>query len=89
MRPGDDIVVPVAERLAAIHSVLICYAEGRSVDQATEEKVIRSGHAWNINIAARFAAVGLFAPVQGTDERCCSAGWKARGYYDSANPAQF
>jgi multidrug resistance protein MdtO len=43
MRPGDDIVLPVADRLAAIHSVLICYAEGRSVDQATEEKVIRMG----------------------------------------------
>ena len=43
MRPGDDIVVPVADRLAAIHSVLICYSEGRSVDQATEEKVIRLG----------------------------------------------
>jgi len=43
IRPGDDIVVPVAERLAAVHSVLICYAERRPVDQATEEKVIRLG----------------------------------------------
>jgi len=43
VRPGDDIVVPVADRLAAIHSVLICYAERGSVDQATEEKVIRLG----------------------------------------------
>jgi len=43
IRPGDDIVVPVADRLAAIHSVLICYAERGSVDQATEEKVIRLG----------------------------------------------
>jgi multidrug resistance protein MdtO len=42
-RPGDDIVVPVADRLAAIHSVLICYSEGRSVDPAAEEKVIRLG----------------------------------------------
>jgi len=42
-RPGDDIVIPVADRLAAIHSVLICYSEGRPVDQATEEKVIRLG----------------------------------------------
>ena len=43
MRPGDDIVVPVADRLAAIHSILISYAEGRSVDQAVEEKLIRLG----------------------------------------------
>ncbi len=42
-RPGDDIVVPVADRLAAIHSVLICYAEGRPVDRAAEEKVVRLG----------------------------------------------
>jgi multidrug resistance protein MdtO len=43
VRPGDDIVLPVADRLAAIHSVLMCYLEGRPVDQATEEKIIRLG----------------------------------------------
>ena len=43
VRPGDDIVVPVADRLAAIHSVLICYAEGRLLDRAAEDKVIRLG----------------------------------------------
>ena len=42
-RPGDDIVLPVADRLAAIHSVLICYVEGRPVDQATEEEIARLG----------------------------------------------
>jgi multidrug resistance protein MdtO len=41
-RPGDDIVVPVADRLAAIHSVLVCYSERRP-DQATEDKIIRLG----------------------------------------------
>jgi len=43
MRPGDDIVLPVADRLAAIHSVLRSYSEGRPVDQATEEKIVRLG----------------------------------------------
>ena len=43
IQPGDNIVVPVADRLAAIHSVLTCYSEGRAVDPATEEKVIRLG----------------------------------------------
>jgi multidrug resistance protein MdtO len=43
VRPGDDIVLPVADRLAAIHSLLMCYVEGRPVDQTTEEKVIRPG----------------------------------------------
>ena len=87
--PGDDIVVPVADRLATIHSVLICYSEGRPLDQATEEKIIRLGMVGNLDLAARFGAVGLFVPVQGTDGRCCGAGWKACGYYDSADRAQF
>src|SRR5580698_1821119 len=39
VRPGDDIVAPVADRLAAIHSVLICYSEGRPVDQTAEETI--------------------------------------------------
>jgi multidrug resistance protein MdtO len=43
MRPGDDIVLPVAGRLAAIHSVLTCYSQGRPVDPVTQEKVTRLG----------------------------------------------
>ena len=43
VRPGDDIVVPVADRLAAVHGALIYYSEGRSVDQVIEEKLIRLG----------------------------------------------
>jgi multidrug resistance protein MdtO len=43
LRPGDDIVAPVADRLDAVHSVLICYAEQRSMDRTIEEKVIRLG----------------------------------------------
>jgi multidrug resistance protein MdtO len=43
MRPGDDIVLPIAERLAAVQSLLARYAEDRPVDHPTEEKVIRLG----------------------------------------------
>ncbi len=43
VRPGDDVVLPIADRLAAIHTVLTCYLEGRPVDQPTEEKVVRLG----------------------------------------------
>jgi multidrug resistance protein MdtO len=42
-RPGDEIVLPVAERLAAVQSVLVCYAEGRLVDHGSEERIIRLG----------------------------------------------
>jgi multidrug resistance protein MdtO len=43
VRPGDDVVLPVTDRLAAIHSALTCYSEGRPVDPATEEKLVRLG----------------------------------------------
>src|SRR5580700_3336891 len=43
MRPGDDIVPPIADRLAAVHSVLICFAERRPVDPAVEEQITRLG----------------------------------------------
>jgi multidrug resistance protein MdtO len=43
VRPGDDIVAPVADRLAGIYGALICYSDGRPVDEATEEKLIRFG----------------------------------------------
>jgi multidrug resistance protein MdtO len=43
MRPGDDIVLPLANRLTAVHSLLLCYAEGRSLDETIEKTVIRFG----------------------------------------------
>jgi multidrug resistance protein MdtO len=42
-RPGDDIVLPIAERLAAVQRVLACYADGHAVGQATVQKIIRLG----------------------------------------------
>jgi multidrug resistance protein MdtO len=41
IRPGDNIVLPVAERLAAVESVLTSYIENRSADQATQETITR------------------------------------------------
>ena len=43
MKPGDNVVLPIAERLAAVESLLARYAEGGPVDHATEKKVIRLG----------------------------------------------
>jgi multidrug resistance protein MdtO len=42
-RPGDDIVLPVAERLAAVESLLVCYIEDRPVDQPTQKRITRMG----------------------------------------------
>jgi len=43
MKPGDDVVVPIVEQLAAVQSLLACYIEGRAVDRATEQKITRLG----------------------------------------------
>jgi multidrug resistance protein MdtO len=43
MKPGDDIVLPIAERLAVVESLLACYIEDHPVDHATEEKITRLG----------------------------------------------
>jgi multidrug resistance protein MdtO len=40
-RPGDEVVLPITERLSAIENFLSCYAGGRTVDPAVEQKVIR------------------------------------------------
>lgn len=40
-RPGDDIVLPIARRLAAVLSVLAGYAENRAPDHAAKEDIIR------------------------------------------------
>jgi multidrug resistance protein MdtO len=43
IKPGDNVVQPIAERLAAVESLLARYAEGGPVDHATEKRVIRLG----------------------------------------------
>jgi multidrug resistance protein MdtO len=43
VNPGDDIVLPIAERLSAVESLLVCYAEGCPPDDAIKKKVIRFG----------------------------------------------
>ena len=43
LRPGDEIVLPIRERLSAVESLLTCYGEGRTVDPGIEQKVIRLG----------------------------------------------
>ena len=40
-RPGDDIVLPIARRLANVRSVLLSYAEGRAPDNATKRNILR------------------------------------------------
>ena len=41
MRPGDELVRSIAERLASVEELLTCYAEGRPVDDKAEKRVTR------------------------------------------------
>src|ERR1700694_5191636 len=43
VKPGDDVVLPIAERLAAVQAVLACYVEDRPLDGATERTITRLG----------------------------------------------
>jgi multidrug resistance protein MdtO len=42
-RPGDDIVLPIAERLDGAGSLLLCFADGRPADHATRKHVAGLG----------------------------------------------
>ncbi len=37
-RPGDEILLPMTDRLSAVEDVLSCYAEGRAPDAATQRE---------------------------------------------------
>jgi multidrug resistance protein MdtO len=41
LRPGDEVIFAITERLAAVENLVTCYAEGRTVDPRIEQKVIR------------------------------------------------
>jgi multidrug resistance protein MdtO len=41
MRPGDELVSSIAERLASVEELLNCYAAGRPVDDKAEKTVTR------------------------------------------------
>ena len=41
MRPGDELVRSIAERLASVEELLSCYAAGRPVDDKAEKRVTR------------------------------------------------
>ena len=40
-RPGDEVLLPMTERLSAVESMLSSYADGRTPDRATEQEIVR------------------------------------------------
>jgi multidrug resistance protein MdtO len=41
LRRGDEVVLPITERLAAVENLLTSYAEARALDPATEKQIVR------------------------------------------------
>jgi multidrug resistance protein MdtO len=41
VRPGDEVILPIGDRLLAVTNLLTCYAEGRGVDPATQKQILR------------------------------------------------
>jgi multidrug resistance protein MdtO len=41
LRPGDEIVLPLADRLAAVQGLVACYAEDQTADQAASDRITR------------------------------------------------
>jgi multidrug resistance protein MdtO len=40
-RPGDDVVIPISDRLSAIERLMTRYAEGSYIDAATKEQIMQ------------------------------------------------
>jgi multidrug resistance protein MdtO len=41
IRPGNDLLRSIADRLTSVEATLVCYGTGGAVDQATADKVVR------------------------------------------------
>jgi len=41
VRLGDEVILPISDRLLAVTNLLTCYAEGRAVDPATQKQILR------------------------------------------------
>src|ERR1700740_1095589 len=41
VRPGDEVILPISDRLLAVTNLLTCYAEGRAVDPAAQKQILR------------------------------------------------
>ena len=41
MRSGDDVILPISDRLSAVDELFTCYAEARAIDSGLEQRVDR------------------------------------------------
>ena len=88
LRPGDDVILSISDRLSAVEELFTCYAEGRTIDPAYRAKSHPARNAWNILITAHIAPLGLFARAFRRDGWCRSPGGQARRPCSEPDPAQ-
>ena len=77
LRPGNEVVSPITERLDAVETLFTCYAEDRAVDPPYGETNPSAGDARNILIAAHLTALELFGSILRRDQWCCGTGGQA------------
>jgi multidrug resistance protein MdtO len=41
VRPGDEVILPISDRLFAVTNLLTCYAQGQAVDPAIQKQILR------------------------------------------------
>ena len=87
-RPGDEVLLPMTERLSAVEELLSRYAEGRAPDPATEQKIVRLAMLGTSLLRRILTALKLFRPsTRLRIWRRCGPDWQARrscSYSDAA-----
>jgi multidrug resistance protein MdtO len=77
LRSGDEVGLPIADRLAAVGNLLTCYAEGRTVDSTIEREIIRLD-AQGTSLLRRALRRSDHSPQYSRDRWCCSSCGQAR-----------
>ena len=78
LRSGDEVVLPITERLAAVGNLLTCYAEGRAVDPAIEQEVTRLAALGTSSLRRSLRRSDYSSQYSRRDRWCCSPCGQAR-----------
>ena len=85
LRPGDNVIFPVAERLAAVEEVLRCYARGEPVNANAQRQINRFAML-GTSLARRFSTRSRIQPaLRSSNRRCHLAGGNAGKYHVRAS----
>ena len=86
--PGDEIILPMTERLSAVEALLNCYAEGCAPEAEAERKILRLATVGTSDVAASLKTFKPSTPVLGSGRRCGGSHWQAGGSCSEFEAAQ-